>query len=165
MKKLKNDNNVRVSRIRRQRGYVWEDRLVKRFNSLIEWKSFRLGSPSISLPDVIAINNTKKMLYVIEAKSGTGTTLHVPIDQINKCFDWIHNFELYKNHAVILAFKFSSKKRIKAGKYHGRKLKEYYKICSEDNIRNCTCTYDGQTYSLINNIKSKLGFSEFKMPF
>jgi len=158
-------DHKKISRLRRSRGYNWEDLLVKRFNALPNWKSVRLGSPSIALPDLIAINNMRKTIYVIEAKSGTGTTLHVPTDQIVRCFNWLHNFELYENKYVILAFKFLSKKRLNVGQYQKRKLKEYYKICNEENIINCTCTYDGTLYATNDNKKSNLNFKEFKMPF
>ena len=158
-------DHKKISKLRRSRGYNWEDKLVKRFNALPNWRSFRLGSPSIALPDLIAINNTEKTIYVIEAKSGTGTTLNVPIDQIYRCFNWLHHFELYNTKYVILAFKFLAKKRLAVGQYKTRKLKEYYKICTEDNIINCTCTYGGELYSTNNNSKSKIHFQEFKMPF
>ncbi len=77
-------NNKKTARTRRQRGYNWEDTLVKRFNSTKYWKAFRLGSPSVALPDVLSVNNLESMIFTIEAKSGTGTTLHVPFDQISK---------------------------------------------------------------------------------
>ena len=35
--------NKKTARIRRQRGYNWEDTLVKRFNTIKFWKAFRLG--------------------------------------------------------------------------------------------------------------------------
>ena len=47
----------KIAKTRRQRGYQWEDTLVKRFNSLEGWKAFRLGSPSVALPDVLVVNN------------------------------------------------------------------------------------------------------------
>ena len=84
--------NKKTARIRRQRGYNWEDTLVKRFNSLQYWKAFRLGSPSVALPDVLAVNNPESMIFTIEAKSGTGTTLQVPFDQIERCLNWVDNF-------------------------------------------------------------------------
>lgn len=156
--------NKKIAKMRRQRGYNWEDLLVKRFNAVINWKAVRLGSPSISLPDIIAINNTQKILYVIEAKSGTGTTLHVPLDQIKRCFNWANNFKLYKSQ-IIFAFKFSSKKRIRTNEYEKRKLKEYYKVCTKNNILNCTCTYTGNVYSITKNTRINLDLLEFKMPF
>ena len=103
--------NKKIARTRRQRGYNWEDTLVKRFNALSNWKAFRLGSPSVALPDILVVNNDESVIYTIEAKSGTGTTLQVPFDQIIRCLNWTNHFELYKIRKVILAFKFLSKKR------------------------------------------------------
>jgi len=65
----------KINRTRRQRGYNWEDTLVKRFNSVKSWKAFRLGSPSVALPDVLTVNNVESTIFTIEGKSGTGTTL------------------------------------------------------------------------------------------
>ena len=61
--KTKNANNQRASRMRRQRGYQWEDTIVKRFNGAENWKGFRLGSPSVALPDVLAVNTKKSTIY------------------------------------------------------------------------------------------------------
>ena len=36
-------NFKKIAQTRRQRGYNWEDTLVKRFNKLENWKAFRLG--------------------------------------------------------------------------------------------------------------------------
>ena len=47
-------NHQKASKTRRQRGYQWEDTIVKRFRKTENWKAFRLGSPSVSLPDVIS---------------------------------------------------------------------------------------------------------------
>ena len=88
-------NHQRAARIRRQRGYQWEDTLVKRFNSTEKWKAFRLGSPSIALPDVLAVNTQESKIFTIEAKSGTSTSLPVPADQIERCLDWINTFNIY----------------------------------------------------------------------
>ena len=84
--------NKKIARTRRQRGYNWEDTLVKRFNAIKYWKAFRLGSPSVALPDVLAVNNPESTIFTIEAKSGTGTTLQVPFDQIERCLNWVNNF-------------------------------------------------------------------------
>ena len=78
-------DNKKIARTRRQRGYHWEDTLVKRFNSAENWKAFRLGSPSVALPDVLAVNTQNSMIFTIEAKSGTSTSLPVPADQIERC--------------------------------------------------------------------------------
>ena len=114
--------NKKIARTRRQRGYNWEDTLVKRFNAIKSWKAFRLGSPSIALPDVLTVNNIESMIFTIEAKSGTGTTLQVPYDQIERCLKWTNNFEVYQKREVILAFKFLSKKRIGTSKYEKTRI-------------------------------------------
>ena len=160
------ETNKKIARTRRQRGYNWEDTLVKRFNSIKSWKAFRLGSPSVSLPDVLSVNNTESMIFTIEAKSGTGTTLQVPFDQIERCLTWIDNFQVYQNRQVILAFKFLSKKRVGTNKYEKRELREFYKIWDKKrNVIDCVCTYDGKTYALKNGKQKKLILKDFLMPF
>ena len=104
-------NNQKAARTRRQRGYQWEDTIVKRFKNSQDWKAFRLGSPSIALPDVLAVNTKNSTIFTIEAKSGTSTSLPVPADQIERCLDWIKTFDIYKKRQVLLAFKFLSKKK------------------------------------------------------
>src|SRR5438876_329605 len=56
-------SNRRIARTRRQRGYNWEDTIVKRFNSSGEWKAFRLGSPSVGLPDILAVSTKENTIY------------------------------------------------------------------------------------------------------
>ena len=73
------------AKTRRQRGYHWEDTIVKRFNASDGWTALRLGSPSTSLPDIMAVSTKYDTLYAIEAKSGTVGSLPVPIDQIERC--------------------------------------------------------------------------------
>ena len=112
--KLKKDqilkkNFKKIQQTRRQRGYYWEDTLVRRFRGLDGWRAVRLGSPSVHLPDIMAVNNKKSTIFTIEAKSGTTDRLPVPFDQIQRCKSWLENFGLYKNREVILAFKFLSK--------------------------------------------------------
>ncbi len=124
-------NNQKAAKTRRQRGYQWEDTLVKRFNTSSDWKAFRLGSPSIALPDVLAVNTEDSTIFTIEAKSGTSTSLPVPYDQIERCLEWIKTFDIYKKRHVLLAFKFLSKKRLGVGKYESRELREFYKIWDE----------------------------------
>ena len=158
--------NKKTAQIRRQRGYNWEDTLVKRFNSLESWKAFRLGSPSVALPDVLSVNNLESTIFTIEAKSGTGTTLYVPFDQIERCLNWIDNFQVYQKREVILAFKFLSKKRIGTGKYKKRNLHEFYKVWDKKKkIIDVVCTYDGKTYALKNGKQEKLVLKDFQMPF
>lgn len=159
-------DNKKIARTRRQRGYNWEDTLVKRFNSVDTWKAFRLGSPSIALPDVLAVNTQSSMIFSIEAKSGTSTSLPVPADQIERCQKWITTFDIYKERKVILAFKFLSKKRIGQGLYENRELREFYKIWDESKkITDCVCTYDGEIFAKIDGKRTNLHLEEQKMPF
>ena len=159
-------NNQKAARTRRQRGYQWEDTIVKRFNGTDNWKAFRLGSPSIALPDVLAVSTDNNAIFTIEAKSGTSTSLPVPADQIERCLSWIKTFDIYKKRKVLLAFKFLSKKRIDIGKYESRELREYFKIWDESlDITDCVCTYEGKFYAKIDGTRKELFLKECKMPF
>lgn len=165
VRKTKKDNK-KIARTRRQRGYHWEDTIVKRFNALKDWKAFRLGSPSVALPDVLVVSTKNNTIFTIEAKSGTGTTLQVPFDQIIRCLKWTDTFELYGKRKVILAFKFLSKKRIDIGKYESRELREFFKVWDESlKITDCVCTYEGDTFSLENRKRSKISLEDYPMPF
>lgn len=158
--------NKKVARTRRQRGYNWEDTLVKRFNSLDGWKAFRLGSPSVGLPDILAVSTNESTVYTIEAKSGTSTTLRVPYDQIIRCMKWIDTFELYHARKMIVAFKFMSKKRIGKGEYEHRELREYYKIWNPAFVpTDFVCTYEGDTYVISNGNREKIELDNAFMPF
>ncbi len=159
-------NNQKAAKTRRQRGYQWEDTIVKRFNSSDNWKAFRLGSPSIALPDVLAVNTKDSAIFTIEAKSGTSTSLPVPADQIERCLSWIKTFDIYKRKNVILAFKFLSKKRIGVGEYESRELREFFKIWDESlEITDCVCTYDGKFFAKINGSRKEVTLKECSMPF
>ena len=158
--------NKRIARTRRQRGYNWEDTLVKRFNSLSQWKAFRLGSPSVALPDILAVSTKESTIYTIEAKSGTSTTLRVPYDQILRCLGWITTFDLYEKREMIIAFKFLSKKRIGTGQYEHRELREYYKLWDKTcEVTDFVCTYEGKTYAIFDGKRKPLVLEEHKMPF
>jgi Holliday junction resolvase len=164
--KAKPLNFKKIAQTRRQRGYNWEDTLVKRFNSMDNWKAFRLGSPSVALPDVLCVNNEDSVIFTIEAKSGTGTTLTVPFDQIIRCLNWTNNFTIYKTRKVILAFKFLSKKRVGVGIYEKRELREFYKVWSEKKQPlDVVCKYDGAAYALVHGKKKKLNLKDYEMPF
>jgi Holliday junction resolvase len=163
--KTKKDNK-KIARTRRQRGYNWEDTLVKRFNSVENWKAFRLGSPSVALPDVLAVNTKNSTIFTIEAKSGTSSTLPVPADQIERCRKWIKTFDIYQDRRVILAFKFLSKKRIGLGQYENRQLREFFKVWDDSRqITNCMCTYQGEVFTRINGKRERLDLEECSMPF
>jgi len=164
--KTKSLNFKKIAQTRRQRGYNWEDTLVKRFNKMENWKAFRLGSPSVALPDILCVNNIDSMIFTIEAKSGTGTTLTVPFDQITRCLNWTNNFTVYKTRKVILAFKFLSKKRIGVGLYEKRELREFYKVWNSKKVPiDIVCKYDGTTYALIKGQKKKFNLKDYSMPF
>ena len=163
---MSTDMSAGASRIRRQRGYAWEDTLVKRFNNTPGWRAFRLGSPSIRLPDVLAVNTAKKTMLVIEAKSGTTTSLPVPGEQIIRCMEWMNIFEIYRKRGVVLAFKFLSKKRVGLGRYEGRELREFYKVwdMSRD-VTSCTCNYDGRTFAGTGSSREEITMKDYRMPF
>jgi Holliday junction resolvase len=159
-------DNIRIARTRRSRGYHWEDTLVKRFNALEGWKAFRLGSPSVGLPDILAVSTKNSTIFTIEAKSGTTNSLVVPFDQILRCLKWTDTFELYYTRKVVFAFKFLSKKRIGLSLYEKRELREYYKIWDKENmISDIACNYDGSTYSIIEGKRQKLVLADYQMPF
>ena len=156
----------KISRIRRQRGYHWEDTLVKRFNKLDNWKAFRLGSPSVALPDILSLNNDDSIIFTIEAKSGTSTSLTVPSDQIVRCMNWTENFKVYQTREVILAFKFLSKKRIGNSLYEKRELREFFKVWNTKRTPiDIVCKYDGTTYGLINGKRKSIKLKDYRMPF
>ena len=156
----------KISRIRRQRGYHWEDTLVKRFNRLDNWKAFRLGSPSVALPDILSLNNDDSIIFTIEAKSGTSTSLTVPFDQIVRCMNWTENFKVYQTREVILAFKFLSKKRIGNSLYEKRELREFFKVWDTKRMPiDIVCKYDGTTYGLIKGKRKSIKLKDYRMPF
>tara|TARA_B100000029_G_scaffold255277_1_gene252013 strand:+ start:2306 stop:2884 length:579 start_codon:yes stop_codon:yes gene_type:complete len=158
--------NRKIAKTRRQRGYQWEDTLVKRFNQLDSWRAFRLGSPSVALPDILCVNNQESKIFTTEAKSGTGTSLTVPYDQIVRCMSWTENFTVYKTRKVILSFKFLSKKRVGKGMYERRELREYYKVWNHKfNPIDVVCKYDGTVYGLKNGKRQKLVLKDYNMPF
>ena len=159
-------NFKKIAQTRRQRGYNWEDTLVKRFNNMDDWKAFRLGSPSVALPDILCVNNEDSIIFTIEAKSGTSTSLTVPYDQIVRCMNWTENFKVYQTRQVILAFKFLSKKRIGNSLYEKRELREFFKVWNTKLIPiDIVCKYDGTTYGLINGKRKSIKLKDYRMPF
>jgi Holliday junction resolvase len=165
-KKEKSKNHRNAAHTRRQRGYHWEDTIVKRFNSAKNWNAFRLGSPSTALPDVLAVNTKESTIFTIEAKSGTTMSLPVPADQIERCLKWINTFDIYKKRKVILAFKFLSKKRIGLRTYESRELREFYKVWDTSiEITNCSCNYEGKTFAQINEERTEVNLEDYRMPF
>ncbi|MEM4365220.1 MAG: hypothetical protein QXJ44_04860 [Candidatus Nitrosocaldus sp.] len=119
-------DSVKTNRTRRQRGYSFEHELVRRINSCNGWKAIRLGSPSVAMPDVVAVNNAKGIMLAIEAKSTSTDTIKVPIEQVARCINWLNLFTRYRHRHAILALKFMSKRWKKAYTYEHRALQEYY---------------------------------------
>ena len=162
----KTKNHRKAAKTRRQRGYHWEDTIVKRFQSVENWNAFRLGSPSTALPDVLAVNTNESTIFTIEAKSGTTNSLPVPAEQILRCSKWVNIFDIYKKRHVLLAFKFLSKKRTGLRTYESRELREFFKIWepSKDAI-NITCNYEGKVFGHIEGKRTELKLKEYNPPF
>ncbi|MGC8568587.1 MAG: hypothetical protein ACP5LW_01100 [Nitrososphaeria archaeon] len=89
----------------RKRGYDWEDKIVKTFRRM-GWNAVRLGSPSVHLPDVLAINNAEKRIVAIEAKASRGERIRVPQREIERLFDFLELFQAYERREAVIAIKF-----------------------------------------------------------
>ncbi len=160
----------RASRLRRKRGWDWEDTLVKRLDSCYSYEAYRLGGASAFLPDILAISNRFGKLIVIEAKSGTTDYLMVPREQVERSLRFLNSFKLYPNRHFVLAFKFLRKRRLKGGGYEKRELKEYYKefnqqLNSGERAPDVICTYQGNFYIISKGLKKSVDLPNFKMPF
>lgn len=132
IKKVKEKKDFKkVNKTRKSRGYFFEKvQIVQAFNSHKsgEWCAKRLGGSTTHLPDVVVTNNSKSILYSIEAKSGDTDRLYIPRDEIERCIDitdkWLSSFQ---RRYVVLAFKFKRNKTLK------RKLQ--YRFIISDNIQ------------------------------
>lgn len=127
----------------RSRGYYFENNMVKRFNNASDvwnrkynWKALRLGGTTVKIPDVVANNETT--LLAIEAKSGTANILRVPKKQIIRCVNYCNNSTTFKEKWVVLAFRFSVKKRMKY-EFERRKLKEYFVVFKPEIANELEC--------------------------
>jgi Holliday junction resolvase len=130
-----------------------------------------LGGSSTGLPDIVAVNNDKRILLTIEAKSGTSDMLYVPQDQIERCLIVRNMFGIYRKRHIILAFKFMCKKRFRRQKqtvYESRRLVEYYKVADVvagmKVLPIIKCTYDGKTYNILDKTVP-LDLPDYDMPF
>ena len=92
-----------MGQLGRQRGFAFERYIVKEFEGL-GWIAQRLGGPN--QPDVLARNWKHSRSYIIEAKSGYASKLHVPQDQIQRQIDWVER-GIMKCPLSLLAFKFA----------------------------------------------------------
>ena len=124
-----------MSNIRARRGYAFERYMVELLNSA-GWKARRLGSPSVSLPDVLAIQNQSNTICAIECKSGINTSLTVPADQIARCMEIVDDLAAYENRLTVLAFKF-------VGRNRGRRLQHRFFIWNDSIPADTRCSYDG----------------------
>ena len=140
-------DNKKINKTRRNRGYNWEDTIVKRFNAKEGWSAVRLGGASTKLPDVFLINNDMKTVIAVEAKSTTTNTCRIPAEQIQRCLDWVEKFKVYDERQVMFAFKFSQVKRISSDRKDTRKLKEYFCFWDEtQTLSEYICDYDGNLF-------------------
>ena len=124
-----------MSNVRARRGYAFETHMVELLESA-GWKARRLGSPSIKLPDVLAINNQTNTVCAIECKSGISASLVVPADQIARCMEMVEDLGAYKNRLTVLAFKF-------VGENQDRKLKYVFLLWNDSVPADTRCSYDG----------------------
>ena len=112
------------------------------------------------------MNNEDSIIFTIEAKSGTSTSLTVPYDQIVRCLNWTENFKVYQTRQVILAFKFLSKKRIGNSLYEKRELREFFKVWNAKLTPiDIVCKYDGTTYGLNKGKRKSIKLKDYQMPF
>ena len=150
--------------IRKQRGYSFEHELVNRINKVEGWIAIRLGSPSISLPDIIAVNNGNSTLLAIEAKSSSSDIITIPVDQIMRCLRILNTFAIYENKYAIIALKFMSKKWRGRRRYTYRELREYYYVLNNTVVNDdIKCKYDGSLYYYYSN--DKLSLQPYTMPW
>ena len=113
---IKEKDYKKISRTRKQRGYNFEYSIVNAFNDhhSKQWHARRLGGSSTGLPDVVATNKAKSVLYAIEAKSSESNIIYIPRDQIERCIDITEKFlTAYDNRYVVFAFKFKGYKKKK----------------------------------------------------
>ena len=125
------ENSKKTNQTRRNRGYSFENSIVKEFNDSDGWIAKRLGSPSTALPDVMCVNDFYKTVIAIEAKSTVQNYAYVPQDQIERCRDWVNMFGVYDTKHVVLAFKFGYSMKVIGKNIQRRKTKIFYKVFSK----------------------------------
>lgn len=137
-------NHKKTNKTRRQRGYAFENHIVKEFNDKSQWHSKRLGGASVYLPDVMCVNDFYKSIIAIEAKSTVQNYAYVPADQIERCKDWVNMLGVYHTKQVVLAFKFG---RTITSKLQKRKLRYHFKVFPHKQFAavDVRCDYDGMT--------------------
>lgn len=127
--------------IRKARGYAWENALVKRFKAL-GWNAVRLGSPSIHLPDILALKGDT--IIALEVKSSSTNVISIPKEKVEYTLNFVNMFEAYRTRLAVLAIKFMAKKHIAKGKYKPRELREFYFVAPTGDYDILQVTYDGK---------------------
>lgn len=148
---------------RRSRGYAFETSIVKFFDSKQDWHARRLGGSSVGLPDVVVTNNTKGILFTIEAKSTFQDQAYIHNDQIVRCLDVSNVFGVYQKRYIVFAFKFSANKEKGRDKLHYYFFKVTW-LKGLENIEWVKCFYDGRLrYKLINaDVKAQLKLIKYE---
>jgi Holliday junction resolvase len=143
---------------RSYRGYTFEKQLVTEFNKGT-WKARRLGGSSSGLPDVAIVNNSESIHYAVEAKSTVYNFCIIPVKQIKRCIEYLSMYDLYKKQNVILAFRFATKKALRAENSTVKVIREkpvyYFFIVKEfkklKDIESFTCNSKGHIAFKIKN--------------
>lgn len=139
---------------RQQMGYVFEHKdIVKPINECKDWYARRFGGSSTFMPDIVATNNQRSILAIIEAKAGTGNSLNVDKEQIERCVKIHDMFSIYDWKFIVLAFKFMTKN--KNGK---RELKMYFypynRFVITETPSRVSCNYKGEIFMNRKKIES-----------
>lgn len=106
----------------RQRGYDFENWLVKEVSGYAYWGSRRLGGSSTGLPDVMMsfaelvpandkedpdLKKWKTIIIATECKEGEDNTLYVEREQVKRCYAAITSlWQSIDDKWILLAFKF-----------------------------------------------------------
>ena len=111
--------------LRQARGYAFEKSIVDSFNQS-GWTARSLGGSTSDLPDIVATNSGKQMLFSLECKSTIGDACYVPTDQLIRCYDILRMFDVYSWRYIVLAFKFAKSKTNKK-----KKLEYWYLVLGD----------------------------------
>ncbi len=155
----------KINQTRKNRGYSFENRIVKTFNDSTGWFAKRLGGASIYLPDVMCINDIYSTVIAIEAKSTTQNYAYVPQDQIERCRDWVNMFGRYDRKMVVLAFKFGRTILSKKDNFVNRKPRIFYKVFPHKQFKpsDVRADYDGNILIKRNDEWEPLVMENFKI--
>jgi Holliday junction resolvase len=120
------------------------------------WTARRLGGSSTGLPDVVATSSGRQMLFSMECKSTLSDACYIPNDQLMRCRDILHMFNVYPWRYIVLAFKFAKPKT------KGKKLQYWYVVVDDylniENIRSVKFTRAGKLELYLNTDDSKTYF-------